>query len=247
MNRNTDIPPEEFENIERYILKDMSLEEYEAFTLQIKNNPDLQNKTESVKLLLLSIQETVLEEKLDLFHNGISSSKKNKKDSSGKIIFMKRWMIAASMIVLVGLGALLFLNRETNEEKLFTAFYKPDPGLITAMGTTDNYLFEHAMIDYKTKKYDSALNTWQKLLKIDPANDTLNYFIGSALLAEDKADEAIPYFKKVTGHSSSYFLKDAYWYTGLALIKQEKITEAISNIEKSDHQNKEAVILKLKK
>ena len=34
------------------------------------------------------------------------------------------------------------------------------------MGISENYLFYHAMIDYNTKKYDSALKTWQKLFSI---------------------------------------------------------------------------------
>jgi tetratricopeptide (TPR) repeat protein len=247
LNRNTNIPDEEFEIIERYILKQMAQEEYEAFDLKVSNDTVLQNKIESIKLLLVGIQEVVLEEKLEEFHNGLSALKNDKSSPAAAIFSIKRWMLAASVIVLVGLGALLLFNKFNKEERIYTEFYKPDPGLITVMGNSDNYLFDHAMIDYKTRNYDSALKTWQELLKRDPANDTLNYFIGSAYLAENKLDDAISFFKIVTKQPHSYFLKDANWYIGMALIKQKKTSEAIPYIEKADHQNKDAVLMKLKK
>ena len=246
MKRNTDISPEEFEELDRYILKEMPQEEYDAFTLKWQSDPVLQNKMHTVRLLLMGIQESNLEENMDRFHEEMASSIKNKPASSGKIFSLRGWMIAASVIVLAGLGALWMLNKPTSQEKLFATYYKPDPGLITAMGTTENYLFERAMIDYKTKKYDSALKSWQELLQANPDNDTLNYFVGSALLAKENAGEAIPFFKKVTGQSNSYFFKEANWYLGLALIKQQNSLEAIPYLEKSDHQNREAVLKKLK-
>ena len=247
MNRNTDIGNEEFEIIERYISKQMPQEEHEAFELKIANDAGLQQKILSVRLLLVGIQEAVLEKKMENFHGSLPSSSKNISSPRARLFSLKQWMVAASVIVLVGLGALVFFNNFSKQERLYTEFYKPDPGLVTAMGTSDDYWFDHAMIDYKTKNYDSALKTWQELLKKDPANDTLNYFIGSAFLAENRIDEAISYFKKVTKHPDSYFFKDANWYVGLAMIKQKKISEAIPYIDKSDHQNKEAVLKKIKK
>ncbi len=246
MNRNTNISPEELESIERYLLKQMPGDEYNAFTKKILNDTELQNKINSVRLMLVGIQESNLSQKMEEFHKEISSPEKKLNPSSGNVFNMNRWLVAASIIVLLGLGALLFLNKFNKPERLFSDYYKPDPGLITAMGTSENYLFEHAMIDYKTKKYDNALKTWKELLKSNPANDTLNYFIGSAFLAKNKSDSAVYYFQKVIANPGSYFFNDANWYLGLALVKQQKSQKAIPYIEKSNHQNKEKVLRKLK-
>lgn len=247
MNRKTDISSKEFENIERYLLKQMSEDEYNTFTKQISNDSTFQDKIDTVKLLLVGIQESNLSEKINDFHHEIFSPGKKINQSAGKVLNLKRWMVAASVILLVGLGSLLFFNRSNKQERIFSEYYQPDPGLITAMGSSENYLFEHAMIDYKTQKYDSALKTWQKLLKSNPANDTLNYFIGSAFLAKDKSDSAVYYFQKVVTHPGSYFLNEANWYLGLALIKQQKKQKAIPYIEKSNHQNRAAILRKLRK
>ena len=246
MKRNTDIPPKELEVIERYILNQMPQDEYEAFTKKLKEDDSLNEKIKTVRLLFVGIQEAELSNKLKDFHKSLPFSKQNKARPSARIFSMKKWLMAASVIVLVGLGSLLFFNH-FSQNSLFNKYYKPDPGLITTMGNSDNYLFDHAMIDYKTKNYDKAITEWRKLLATKPENDTLNYFIGSALLAENKSGEAIGHFEKVISNPRSYFLNDAYWYFGLALVKQQKIQKAIPFIEKSNRQNKEALLLKLQK
>ncbi|MEO7044698.1 MAG: tetratricopeptide repeat protein [Ferruginibacter sp.] len=247
MNPNDDISPEEFELIERYISKEMTPEEEASFSQRLANDTAIQSKLESVRLLSTGVQEAALTEKLNDFHKNISLSKQNLSKKSAGIIYIKRWLVAASVLLLVGVGALLFFNQMNREQKIFTAFYKPDPGMITVMGTSDNYLFDHAMIDYKTKKYDSAIDAWTKLLITNPDNDTLNYFIGSAYLARGETTKAINHFQKTIEKTDSYFLKEAYWYIGLALLKEKKIDEAIPFIERSEHENKEALLMKLKK
>ncbi len=83
------------------------------------------------------------------------------------------------------------------------------------------------------------------MLAAKPENDTLNYFIGSAWLAKEDGEQAIPYFKKVIAAPGSYFLSDAYWYIGLALLSQNKTGEAIPFIKQSGHEQKDALLLKL--
>lgn len=247
MNRNTDISPEEFERIERYLLKQMPDDEYEAFAKQHRNDPTLAGKIHSVTLMLVGIQENTLLERIDAFHQNLSVLKERTNHPSGKVFRMKRWLVAGSLIVLAGLAALLFLNKSHKSDRLFFAYYKPDRGLITAMGTSDNYLFDRAMIDYKTKRYDSAVKAWERLLGSNPSNDTLNYFIGSAFLANNNIDSAVYYFEKVSNNQKSAFLNDAYWYLGLASLKQQKSRNAILYIEKSNHPKKEEILRKLKK
>ncbi len=150
------------------------------------------------------------------------------------------------MLVIVGLSSLLFLNQKTTEEKLFAAYFQPEPGLISAMGTSDNYLFDRAMVDYKVGDYDAALKTWGSLLASNPESDTLNYFIGSAWLMKEKEETAIAHFKKVIANESSSFRNDALWYTGLALLKSNRKSEALIFIEEAEHEDKLELLRELK-
>ena len=246
MNRNLDISQEELEFLERFIFQQMTDEEKEAFTKKLATDLALQHKLETIKPLLVGIQEVELEKKLQEFHNDLLSSRKNQIQPPIKTFILKRWLIAASILLIIGLGSLLFLNQDTNEEKLFATYFQPEQGLISAMGTSDNYLFDHAMVDYKVGDYDAALKTWESILASKPENDTLNYFIGSAWLLKGKEETAIAYFKIVIADENSAFRNDALWYAGLALLKSNRKTEAVVFIEKAEHENKSLLLKELK-
>lgn len=245
MNRDIDISHKELETIEQFISRQMTAEENAAFTKQLSADLALQQKLETVKLLLIGIQEAELEKKLDDFHHDLLRLKKNRIQSYTKTFAVKKWLIAASVIIIVGLGSLLLLNQDTKEEKLFAAYYEREPGLISPMGASDNYLFDRAMVDYKVGDYDAALLSWEKLLTLKPENDTLNYFIASTFLLKEKEEKAIHHFKKVIDNENSRFRNDALWYTGLALLKLNRKTEAIDFIEKAEHENKASLLMEL--
>lgn len=245
LNKNIEISPEEFKSIEQFILKQLPAEEYNAFYNNLKTDKILQQKLNQVRLLLLGVQEAALSKKMGHYHQELMGPKKNSHSFSKKAFSMKSWLLAASILVIALVGTLVYFNTGNKEEKLFAQFYKPDPGLITAMSTSDNYLFDRAMINYKTGKYEAAIKKWDSLLITKPKNDTLNYFLGSAYLALNENRKAIAYFHKVNLTDSSYFSKDAYWYLGLALMKENKIQEAIPYIAKSHNPNKKQLLLKL--
>lgn len=245
MNRDVDISQKELEAIEQFIFQQMNAEETAAFTNKLSSDLALQHKLETVKLLLVGIQEVELEKKLDEFHNGLHLLKKNRIQPSTKTFSLKKWLVAASVVIIVGLGSLLFWTQDTKEEKLFAAYFQPEPGLISEMGTSDNYLFDRAMVDYKVGDYDAALLSWEKLLTLKPENDTLNYFIASTFLLKEKEEKAIHHFKKVIDNENSRFRNDALWYTGLALLKLNRKTEAIDFIEKAEHENKASLLMEL--
>lgn len=245
MNRNIDIAPEEFEIIEQYILQQLPAADADVFTARLQNDEVLRNKLHAVRLLLLGVQEASLTNTIADFHNDLKKSTKESQPT-GKMISLKYWLAAASVLLIVALGVIFFNGPDTTE-KIFATYYKPDPGMISTMGTSDNYMFDRAMIDYKTKNYDKAIEAWENLLVTNPANDTLNYFVASAYLAKKQNDKALEYFQKVIAVSNSYFLKDAYWYAGLTMVNEGRTKEAIPFIEKSEHPQKEALLLKLKR
>lgn len=246
MNRDIDISQEELESLEKFIFHQMSEEENEAFMQKLNLNLALQHKLQAINHLVVGIQEAELEKKLDEFHNDLTSIKKNKRHFSFDFILQKKWWVAASVLIIVSLGLLFIFNGDSQGEKLFASYFNPEPGLISAMSTSDNYLFDRAMVDYKVGNYNAALKTWESLLVSNPGNDTLNYFIGSAWLMKEKDENAIQYFEKVIASQNSAFRNDALWYTGLVLLKSNKKTEAASFIERAEHENAAALLKELR-
>ncbi len=244
MNLNHNIPPEIFEEIESYLLQDMTAEEQQAFTQKLTGNTLLQEQVHQVRLTIIGIKEQALSESLNGFHKELPKAetatiKKIKKTP------LQRWLVAASILLALSVGGLWLYNRSTPNEKLFATYFKPDPGLISAMSSTDNYVFDKAMIDYKTGSYQEAITAWQGLQKNDQQNDTLNYFIGVGFVALRNTKAALPYLQKVVAMPQSYFVKDAGWYLGLALIKEERLQEAIQILNDSEHPQKEQLLKEL--
>jgi tetratricopeptide (TPR) repeat protein len=245
LDTNYTISTEEFESIEQYLLGETSTEQRLTFESKMKADISWAAKVNEVKLLLVGIETASLKERLDNYH--INIKKNHLPTSGGKVISMRRkWMVAASVALLVAMSVWVFTTRENKYQKLYATYYKPDPGLMSAMGASDNYLFNKAMLDYKTGDYKKAIDEWSKLKTGMPQNDTLSYFLGVAQQANGNSAAAITLLKSMTADSLKPFYKDACWYTGLAFLKQSNVNEAIPYLEKSARPESSELINKLK-
>lgn len=246
MNRNNNISPQEFDEIEQYLSKELNEEQLLSFTKKLDSDQELRDKVHTVRLIKIGIQEDQLARDLQRFNEEMKSGAQN--TGNKKNIFnLKPFLLAASVLIIAALGIFLFFLNPGKEDRLYSKYYKPDSGLISSMGSSDDYIFDRAMIDYKTGEYKAAIQSWDSLLKERPENDTLEFFIASAYLAMEKYEEAITHFNKVITNTNSNFLEDANWYLGLAYLKTKNIEKAIGSIEKSDHPQKEELLNKLRK
>jgi len=245
LDTNYTISTEEFESIEQYVLGETSAEQRLAFDNKIATDKSLAAKVTEVKLLLAGIDTASLKERLNSYHNNI---KKNhpQKGSSKIIALNSKLLVAASVALLAAVSVWLYTLKANKYEKLYAAYYKPDPGLMSAMGIGDNYLFNKAMLDYKTGNYKKAINEWSKLKTSTSSNDTLNYFLGAAQQANGNSTAALMLLQSMAADTAKPFYKDACWYTGLALLQQGNINEAIPYLEKSDRPESSELISQLK-
>lgn len=243
MDKQEPILPERVDEAERYLLHQMPPEEQKAFMEKLSSDAALKKEVDEMQVLLLGIQEATLAEKLNSFHKNTEQEQRVSK--SAKVFSLQRLLLAASVIGIMVLSAWFAWFKKSETENLFAQYFKPDAGLMTAMGSTDNYAFDKAMVDYKTGNYSAAITSWAKLQMKQPANDTLNYFLGAAHLAANNADRAIEYFQKVVILPAGPFFYDAAWYLGLSYVKEKKPKEAVAFIRKSNHPQKYALLEKL--
>jgi len=225
---------EEFERIESYLTGSMNREEQSVFEESLKADEPLRQQVKEVRVLLLAVEEKVLRNKLDEFHEEISNGSTTEKSVRPYIMYF----VAASVALLIGLGIWLLASQKTSNEKLFAQYFKPDPGMITPMSTTSDYEFYRGMVDYKQGKYQPAINRWNTLLNHKPNNDTLNYFMGVSYLAGGDDKKAIAYLSKAVNYPNSVFINEAWYYLGLTYLKEGHLGKAIhafkkSNLEKS--------------
>jgi tetratricopeptide (TPR) repeat protein len=245
LSKEDPISPEQLETIERFLHNKMMPEERQVFIARLSSNELLKKNVDEMQLVLLGIEEASVKEKLVGFHNSLPKSAAPKQ-AVVKALRLKSWLAAASVLLIVSVGSWLIFSNPGDNESLFKAYFHPDPGLVSTMSLSENYLFDRAMVDYKTGNFKAAIKTWDSLQRIQPANDTLNYFLGTASLSNNELDNAIRYLQNVAAMPASVFSKDANWYLGLAYLKKGDRKEAIYYIERSDHEDKAALLQRLK-
>lgn len=244
MKYTYDISPEEFEQIERFLNGEMNHDEAEAFREALKGDEVLQQKLEEVRLLSIGVSQALLRQSLDDFHKEIPGKTLTRK--SGQLVSMRRVFLAAASVLVIGLvGWWLFFRGDKNE-RLYSDYYKPDPGLITAMGVSTDYIFDKAMVDYKNGDYAKAIDGWTSLLKAKPGSDTLNYFLGAAYQAQKDYDQAIAFLEKITNVPSHSFYQDACWYLGLIYLKKQDAEKARLFLERSGRPGSQKLLEALK-
>ncbi len=211
------ISQQDFELIDLFLNNNLTEKQEKKFLNRLEKDPVFKQQFEEIKLLGKAVEEQVLKEKLDEFHQKATSSVI---PITGKPVFYRMIGLVASIVLILGIGGFYLLNKPSKNEKIFASYFKPDPGLATTMGITTKYAFLDAMVHYKQGKYTTAIKKWKLLLNKKPENDTLNYFLGVAYLAENKEDKAIAFLDFVAKNKQSTFYKEANYYLGLAYVKK---------------------------
>lgn len=245
MNEQKQISPGDWEQIEQYLQQQLSPEGTAAFEERLKADKVLAAQVQEVRVLLLGVQEAALEKQLQGYHKEWAAMQPVVKKQTA-IHSLWRWSAAAA-VLLLAMGIWWWTSRPSAAEKLYQTYYKPDPGLLTAMGPATAYAFEHGMVAYKNEEYRQAIDQWQPLLQKTPSSDTVRYFLGMAWQAIGKYDSAATLLRPLADNTDRAFHKEAGWYYGLLLIRNGKGKEAIRYIDGSLQPGKEELIHQLNK
>src|SRR5690606_26128270 len=218
-------------------------EERQEFEKRLQTDSEFKTQVEAVRMLMLGIETQSLKEQLEEYHKEIPEKTPN--NTSSKIMSLQFLKYAAAVIILVVIGSFWLFGASTNK-KLYTQYFTPDPGLPTAMGNTEYYDFYDAMVNYKRGDYKMAISKWEKIHQNKPENDTINYFLGVAHLADNNIEKSIPFLKKTTDKTESNFNNDAHFYLGLAYLKINNRDLAIKYLKLNNSEKSKKLLDKLK-
>ncbi len=243
MKDKNNISQELLETVERYHNDTMPKAERLSFEARLQTDAEFKTLVDDIQLLLFGIEEQALKEKLEDFHEALSEPIKIKKRAPNRMMTFTWFGVAATIILLVGI---FWFLREPSNSRLYAQYFRPDPGLPTTMSSTENFAFFDAMVNYKQGQYDKAIDKWMVLHEKEPQNDTINYFLGVAYLADKKEERAIDYLEEVANGDQDAFKNDAYYYLGLAYLKAENVEEARKNFKLSALEKAQSLLTKLK-
>lgn len=220
-----------FEKIELYLLNELPADETIAFEKQISMDSELELEVEKHRELqrVLSDTDTLLfKEKLHKISKEIKQESLDEKAISYSFI----WKIAASIVIIVGVGTLLWniLNTSEDFSDLYAAYYELYPVEDVIRGNTQ------VEKDIIMKSY--ADGDYQKVVSIlsdntsFPLTEQFRLYLGNSYLNLGNEQEALKQFQQISDDSK--YSENANWYQALTYLK-------LKNAEKSSALLKEIV------
>ena len=216
--------------IDRYFDNSLSPKEQLLFNDLLQNSEDFKNEfvfQKDLKKVIALNQRENLKSTLQQFEdNAIKNT---------KILFLsKKWLIAASLALLIGLGFWFVKNTYfISSEKLFTQNFEPYRNIIQPIvrGESSNTIEYRAFLAYENNDYHKAINLFNSVNNQDATY--VSFYKAMCYLSLDKTTEAINLLEPII-LSSNLEEKDkqlsekADWYLALAYLKTGENKKAVS-------------------
>jgi tetratricopeptide (TPR) repeat protein len=220
--------------IDKYFKSSLSPKEQLLFNDLLLNNNDFKAEFVFQKDLrkIISIkQQEDLKSTLQQFEENIQKK-------STFLFISKRWFIAASLALLLGLG--FWFVKDTyfiSSEKLYSQHFEPYRNIIQPIerGENENTLEFKAFVAYEKGDYYKSINLFNSV--VNSSDTYILFYKAMGLLEVNKTLDAIDILIEIANsknhkESDKNFDEIANWYLGLAYLKIKENEKAISQFSK---------------
>jgi tetratricopeptide (TPR) repeat protein len=140
-------------------------------------------------------------------------------------------VIVSGAAVSLALVAVLLISQRnsTSTTDLYAQYFEPaEIGMnFRTSGDAVSNDLKTAMMLYESKRFDEAIQMFEKILKNDNSRIGLNLYSGISHMEVKEYDEANIRFKKIIDHKTNAFIESAEWYLGLCYLLKEDDQMAI--------------------
>lgn len=143
----------------------------------------------------------------------------------------KKWLVAASILLIVGLGYIFLKNNNYSPDDLFVQNYEPYRNIVLPVerGINSNTIEQSAFIAYENGNYRKAINLFNSV----PNNNDqyIQFYKAMCYMSLNKPKDAITLLKIITEsdynqNSEINFKELANWYLALAYLDLGEIDRA---------------------
>lgn len=137
-----------------------------------------------------------------------------------------KWLVAASILIIIGIGAMTFLNNPVDSDQLYLSYFEPYENVVQPItrGESIENMKTEVFIAYEKAEYEKAAQGFNKLYQTTKESYYLLYE-ANALMANDQPEKAIPLLKKQLAANDA-FAEKSRWYLALAYLKTKKPEKA---------------------
>jgi hypothetical protein len=177
-----------------------------------------------------SLKKEELKSKLKGFEKELEPEGKNTSGvrylrESNKNSTYKKWLAAACVLVVVGIGLMFFFDKSSPNE-LYLAHFEPYPNVVNPItrGENKESLMDKTFFAYDNGNYEEAAAGFGKLFDQTGKSHFL-FYQANAFLANEKPEKAIPLMEKQLAFNDG-FTEKSKWYLALAYLKTGETEKA---------------------
>ncbi|MBG47282.1 MAG: hypothetical protein CML05_03220 [Pseudozobellia sp.] len=219
----------------QYFSNQLTSEEQEAFDELLKNDREFKEQYDFEKNLQKVIQEeksTELKEKLQLFESEIKDEKVVQLEPESRFSVYRKWMVAASIALLIGLGYLGYNSFSgPNYNQLYEDNFQNYPNTVfeISRGESVESIERNAFSQYELDNYAEAIANFEKIPLAD-RNGYIDFYMGMSYLNLKQYNKAQEFLKKAA-ESETQLKAEAYWYLAMVALKTKDKQKALQWLE----------------
>mgnify|MGYP000550941172 CR=1 FL=1 len=201
------------------------------------------NFEQSLQKVIQDKEGKALKDKLKGFEADI------KKDTTPVIkLNFRKWAMAASIALIIGIGWLSYNKMGTNYDSLYNSNFEQYPNTVFAITRDDTTesLERKAFVAYETNDNAKALKLFKELKNKEASIHYIDFYIGQVYLRNNAPDKAISFFNTIIEHNGE-FAPQAKWFLALSHVKlkdKEKAVDILKDIiEEGEYKKEEAKVL----
>lgn len=203
--------------IQKYLQGTLSKAEEQLFEEYLQNDPSFAKEIPFFEELSYAFAKADYEQT----KSQLQSFYKEEKQS-----VWKKWSVAATILVLIGLGTILYLNDLNSSKKLYAQYFEPYKNVVQPIvrGDVEKTTKVRAFMAYDDGDYAKAIGYLDELLEEKP-EAILALYKANAQLQINQTEAAINILASQVKASDSIYA-EAQWYLALGYLKMDDQTAA---------------------
>lgn len=231
-----------------YFSKTLTAEQEEEFNALLSSDTEFKeqfNFEQSLQQAIQNKKSTELKETLKSFEKEVALKSKRIVKRN-----YQKWIMAASIVLLVGIGWLTYKNSfAINYEVLYDVNFQQYPNTVFAItrGDTTNSLERNAFTAYELGDFEKAILEFEKIDSKD-RKEYVTFYKAQSYLNLGKNKEAKELFKKII-NKNTLFVGESHWYLALTYLHSNEIKAAKKELQilRKDYTYKKESALELLK
>ena len=145
-----------------------------------------------------------------------------------------RWLAAATLVAVLGIGALLIFNKPTDMQQLYAQHFEPYPNVVVPTVRNNETPEDQALADafqlYDRGLYAEAAPAFQRLYEQTQDDDAFFYYVMSLMGIEQTAT-AVEALESHQWQQAAPYKVLSLWYRALGHLKLEQKQAAVSLLQ----------------